>query len=286
MTPFPAWLAAHRAQAWAWWLVPAIALGVLIGWEIDWGRQLIPVPPPPSPVAPKPAEAAVLPEYRVDGGLAAHSETVNRTLFNATRRPAPVLALDEAGSRRIQRGQFQLVGTAVTGERNIAFLKEVSGGKARTVHQGDEINGMKVVLVAPDRVKFAAGNDSEELLLKVGPGPKKTTAAPPAVPGVPPVAGAQPTVAAPPPLPPTQAVTAAAQSRRAARAAAAAAAAASHEVTPGAGGAPPPGQLPSAVPPQPQPQPNVTPPQPQSNAMPPASDASWAAVYRRMQSGQ
>ncbi len=126
----------------------------------------------------------MLPEYRVDGGIAAHSETVNRTLFNATRRPAPALAAEAGGSRRIQRGQFLLVGTAVAGERSIAFLKEVSGGKARTVHQGDEVNGMKVALVAADRVKFTAGSDSEELFLKVSPGPKKTIAAAPAAPGI------------------------------------------------------------------------------------------------------
>ena len=40
--------------------------------------------------------------------------------------------------RRLKPGQFQLTGTAVSGDRNIAFLKE-TGGKSRVVRQGDEI---------------------------------------------------------------------------------------------------------------------------------------------------
>jgi hypothetical protein len=191
MSTLPALHAAHRARTWAWWLLPAFALGALIGWEIDWGRHLLRAPSAPAPIAPKPVESAVLPEYRLEGGLAARSETVNRTLFNPTRRPAPVLAT-EGGLRRIQPGQFLLVGTAVTGDRKIAFLKEVSGGKARTVRQGDEINGMQVALVAQDRVRLTAGDESEELTLKVARGPKTTLAAapPPPVPGAPVAASA------------------------------------------------------------------------------------------------
>ena len=184
MSTLPALHAAHRARSWAWWLLPALALGALIGWEIDWGRHLLRVPPAPAPVAPKPVEAAVLPEYSLEGGLAVRSETVNRTLFNPTRRPAPVLAA-EGGLRRIQPGQFVLVGTAVTGDRKIAFLKEVSGGKARTVRQGDEINGMQVALVAQDHVKLTAGDESEELTLKVARGPRTTLGAAPLIPGAP-----------------------------------------------------------------------------------------------------
>jgi hypothetical protein len=178
----------------------------------------------------------VLPEYKIDGGLAAHAETVGRTLFNATRRPAPVLAGDNA-ARRLKPGQFQLTGTAVSGERNIAFLKEV-GGKSRTVRQGDEIEGMRVALVAPDRVRLTLGDESEELVLKVAPGPKTTLAAappPPSAPGAAP-AGQAVTAARAPRVPAASAAAAAAQAaaagagqqqqnaraaRRAARAAAA-----------------------------------------------------------------
>ncbi len=177
-----------RFPGWMIWVLPVAALLLLIGWETDWGRQIVRAPSTPPAAEPKPVSAAVLPDYQIDGGLPAHAETVQRTLFNATRRPAPVLAAED-GPRQIVRGQFQLMGTTVTGERNIAFLKEVGNGKTRVVRQGDEIDGMKVALVTADRVQFHAGEDSEELILKVAPGPKTTLAAAPPPPGAPAAGG-------------------------------------------------------------------------------------------------
>ena len=182
MSALPPMLNGARARAWAWWIVPAVALAALLGWETDWGRQVVRTPPAPPPVEPKPLVATVLPGYQIEGGLTANAETVNRTLFNATRRPAPTLAGD-GGPRTLKPGQFQLMGTTVTGERNIAFLKEVGGGKSRVVRQGDQVNGMLVASVEPDRVKFTLGDESEELVLKVAPGPKTTIAAAPPAPG-------------------------------------------------------------------------------------------------------
>ena len=178
MSALPPLLTANRARALALWIVPAAALVFLLGWETDWGRQIVHAPAPPPPVEPKPVTAVVLPEFQIEGGLPAHAETVGRTLFNVTRRPAPVLAAD-SGPRQIVRGRYQLMGTTVTGDKNIAFLKEAAGGKTRVVRQGEEINGMKVALVTADRVTFTAGDDSEELILKVAPGPKTTLAVAP-----------------------------------------------------------------------------------------------------------
>ncbi len=180
---------AARVGGWMVWLVPVVVLAFIVAWETDWGRQIVRVPSTPAPAEPKPLTPSALPDYQIEGGLAAHSETVQRTLFNATRRPAPALAADD-GPRQVARGAFQLMGTTVTGDRNIAFLKEVSNGKTRVVRQGEEINGMKVALVAPDRVQFRAGDDSEELILKVAPGPKTTLAAAPPPPGAPVAAAA------------------------------------------------------------------------------------------------
>jgi hypothetical protein len=177
-------LNAGRLRAWAVWLVPAVALALLIGWETDWGRQIVRVPAVPPAAAPKPVAAEVLPDYTIEGGLPAHAETVQRTLFNATRRPAPELAAAD-GPRQIARGRFQLMGTTVTSERKIAFLKDLGGGKTRVVREGEEIDGMKVSLVTADRVTFTAGDDSEELLLKVAPGPKTTVAVAPPPAGAP-----------------------------------------------------------------------------------------------------
>ena len=79
-----------RVRASLWWLLPLLALVLLIGGEIDWGRAPRIAPPPAEPIAPKPVVTGLLPEYAIAGGLGAHAETVNRTLFNPTRRPAPV----------------------------------------------------------------------------------------------------------------------------------------------------------------------------------------------------
>ncbi|MEO8565277.1 MAG: hypothetical protein ABI541_02755, partial [Betaproteobacteria bacterium] len=107
--------------------------------------------------------------------------------FNPTRRPAPPATASSEGEKKVQSGQFVLTGTTLAGDRSIAFLKEVAGGKARTVRQGDKINGMLVAEVLPDRVRFTQGGESEELMLKVSPGPKTTVAAaPPAAQAVPP----------------------------------------------------------------------------------------------------
>jgi len=183
---------------WALWLVPAAALALVLGWETDWGRQLARVPPPAPPIEPKPVAAAVLPEYQIEGGLPGHAETVGRTLFNVTRRPAPVLAAD-SGPRQIVRGRYQLMGTTVAGDKHVAFLKEANG-KTHVVRQGEELSGMKVAMVAADRVTFTAGDDSEELILKVAPGPKTTLVAAPPPPGPTPTAAAgRPAAAAPAP---------------------------------------------------------------------------------------
>ena len=111
MSTLPLTINGSRARGWALWVVPAVALAALVGWEIDWGRQLVRMPSAPPAVDPKPVTAAALPEYRIEGGLPAHAEIVARTLFNATRRPAPVLASD--GPHRLNPGRFQLVGTTV-----------------------------------------------------------------------------------------------------------------------------------------------------------------------------
>jgi hypothetical protein len=197
MSTLPSLVNGNRARGWALWVVPAVALAALVGWETDWGRQIVRVPSAPPSAEPKPVTAAALPEYRIEGGLPAHAETVARTLFNATRRPAPTLASD-GGPHRLNPGRFQLMGTTVTAERNIAFLKDVAGGKSRVVRQGDEIDGVRVASVQPDRVKLTLGDESEELVLQVAHGPKTTMVAAPPPPGAPAPAVATPAAAGTP----------------------------------------------------------------------------------------
>jgi hypothetical protein len=239
-----------------WWLLPVLALGVLLGIELGWGSQVHRLPEPGAALEARAVTPALLPEYKIEGGLAGRAETVSRTLFNPTRRPAPA-AVADAGKSQIQRGQFVLTGTSLAGERNIAFLKEVAGGKSRTVRQGEQINGMVVAEVKPDRVRFTLGGDSEELMLKVAAGPKAT--APPTAPAVPNAAAAA--------QPDQPRVGGEQQRRRQAQAAAAAAGQASPPVAPiPVGGAPA-----SPAPPAPGQAPATS-----------STDAAWNDVYERM----
>jgi len=258
-----------RFRASQWWLLPAVVLVLVIGWEIDWGNAVHTPPPAAEAIAPKPVAMGLLPEFEIAGGIAAHSETVNRPLFNPTRRPAPV-AVVESAKPRMEKGLYTLTGTTVTGDLSLAFLKETKGGKARTVKQGDSINGILVSDVKPDRVKLTMGDDSEELVLKVVTNPKPTPQ--PAAPA--PAAGARrgagaisPAMQRPPNSPAQSAAQTLAERRRAARAAEAAAA---------AGGAPVgvPGTAPVPAPPNPA-QAGTT--------GAPAADSGWAQVYQRYQ---
>jgi len=260
---------ALRWRSGLWWLLPSLALAVLLGFEIDWGRRMHRLPDPPPAIEARPLSPALLPEYKIDGGLAARAETVNRTLFNPTRRPAPALAAD-GGKKQLQRGQFLLTGTTVAGDRSIAFLKEVAGGKSRTVRQGEQINGMLVAEVKPDRVRLTLGDESEELVLKVAVGPRTTIAPPP-----PPVAGMAPSPTAPataltpqaPAATPTatDAAQILEQRRRAGRNAAEAARTVPAAQPPGFGGAPATGAPPAG--------------------MPASAEPSWNDVYERMRQG-
>jgi len=260
---------ASHWRAALWWVIPVAALALVLGLETDWGRHLHRLPEPPPSVEPKPVSSSVLPEYQVEGGLAGHAETVNRTLFNPTRRPAPTVA---GGPRQMQRGQFLLTGTAVAGERNIAFLREVAGGKARSVRQGDQINGLLVAEVRPDRIKLTLGDETEELVLKVAPGPKTTTQPPPVPPVATPASGVGGTpvpAAAPAPVPAAETVPA--ERRRAAAAAAAAGAVNPPAPSPAPAGSAPP----LAAPANP-----ATPASPE--ATPASASPAWNEVYERM----
>jgi hypothetical protein len=214
-----------RIHSALWWLVPLVALAAIIGWETRWGSAFDLHPAPPEPIAPKPVVSSLLPEYAIVGGTGASTEMVERTLFNPTRRPAPVAV--EASAGRLQRGQFALTGTLVIDGKSTAYLREVAGNKPRRVLAGDKINGMLVAEVKPDRVKLTLGDESEELVLKIASNPRPT--APPGAPAVATAAAGGAVVPPPaaqvatPAAAPAAAVPSLADRRRAARAAAEAA---------------------------------------------------------------
>ena len=269
---------AARLRATYWWLLPLVVLAALIGWETDWGREVETPAPAPEAVTPKPVVAVLLPEYEIVGGVATRTETVQRTLFNPTRRPAPPVA-PEGAANRLQRGQFALTGTMQVDGKSTAFLREVAGNRSRRVQQGESINGMLVAEVKPDRVKLTMGDESEELMLKVASNPRPTVQPPVAALGAPPtIPGAAQAAAAQLPPPGTPGAPenpqTLAERRRAARAAQLAAGGAA---TPPEGGAAPP--VPMAAPP-------VTPANAAAAAAPTTPDPRWQEVYRRYQQQQ
>ena len=169
------------------WGLPFAIVAAVLGYETDWGRDLAPDAPAPAKVAPAPVSVALLPEYAISGGVEARRETVERALFNPTRRPAPPATQTAQAAPPAAHGEYTLTGTTVVGNVATAFLREVKGGKSHTVHKGETLNGVLVADVRPDAVKLKQGNDVEELQLKVASGPKSTVQiAPPApVPGQP-----------------------------------------------------------------------------------------------------
>lgn len=162
------------------WGVPFAAVAALLAYETNWGRDIAGEFSSADLPAPQPVAVSLLPEYRVDGGAEARKETVDRELFNPTRRPGPPAA-EGAAPSNVKHGLYLLTGTTVIGNVATAFLREVNGGKSHTVHAGESLNGVTVAEVKPDRVRLRQGDDVEELQLKIAAGPKVTTqvAAPP-----------------------------------------------------------------------------------------------------------
>lgn len=256
------------ARGLAWWLIPFSVLVVLLGIEVDWMRHSPSLAAPAQAAAMLPAAVvpALLPEYSVTGGMDARRETVERTLFNPTRRPAPV-PVQQAAKPQMARGQFALTGTTMVEGKSTAFLREINGGKSRRVHEGDTVNGVLVAEVKTDRVKLTLGDESEELVLRVAANPRPTPAAIAPAPFAP--AGVNPAAVNPAgvnpgaPGAPDAGTASLIERRRAARAAAAAAA------------TPPP-----ATPAAPVAAPVVSPPAP---GQPAPAGPEWAQVFRNYQ---
>ena len=236
------------------WGVPFAIVVAALGYETDWGREVAHGMQSSAATAPQPVAVALLPEYRIDGGIEARKETVDRALFNPTRRPAPPASQTAASKSAMQQGVYALTGTTVVGNVATAFLREVKGGKSHTVHQGESLNGVVVAEVKSDHVRLKLGDEVEELTLKIASGPKSTVQVAAPTPGAPGRPQAQPaggTAGAPPaassirPVAPPAAVAAPqqqpgvvsvgellAERRRAARAAAEAAAVGAHPAAP------------------------------------------------------
>ena len=162
----------------ALWVVPFAIVLAILGWETGWGDGVSLPVPVAAPSAPKPVDVVLMPEFKIDGGLAARKETVERVLFNATRRPAPPANEAAGGNGAMHKGKYTLTGTTVTGNVATAFLRETAGGKSYALHKSEKLDGMTITEITPESVKLTQGGDTEELHLKIAVGPKTTVQAP------------------------------------------------------------------------------------------------------------
>ncbi|HLW11170.1 MAG TPA: hypothetical protein VKU81_00595 [Casimicrobiaceae bacterium] len=167
------------------WGIPFAIVLAALGYETDWGRDVAHETQSPATAAPQPVAVALLPEYRIDGGIEARKETVERALFNPTRRAAPPASQTAGSKSAMQQGAYALTGTTVVGNVATAILREVKGGKSHTVHQGETLNGVVVAEVKADHVRLKQGDDVEDLQLRIAGGPKSTVQVAAPTPGAP-----------------------------------------------------------------------------------------------------
>src|SRR5437868_2634419 len=102
-----------RISKWLAWVVAFAAIVLLLGWETRWGEAVTRAPDVNAPVKAQPVQVALMPDFKLEGGAEARRETVDRTLFNPTRRPAPPAPPPAAAAAAMARGTFALTGTTV-----------------------------------------------------------------------------------------------------------------------------------------------------------------------------
>lgn len=172
------------------WLLLWLGLAIGIGVELDWGRKLR---WPVGDTRPETVAFArpVLSQPFSLAGSDQFRETTARPIFVVTRRPAPPAPPSEPPRPSMQKDQFILTGTAIVPEGKLAFLLEKAGNKSRVVAEGRDINGIRLMEVAPDRVVLGQNGDTEILVLKTIKQPPGRVANPPGTP-----AGSRPGAAA------------------------------------------------------------------------------------------
>lgn len=157
-----------------------LAVVGVIGWETGWARYWTPGVPKLDGAPRKPDEIALLPPFTLPPVDPTYKETVERPLFNQTRRPNPPAVATAPAAPAMEKGKYRLAGTAVNKELSAAFLIDNRTGKTLRVSKGapvDPFGGQAIVLanVEPTSVTLQLGGDSEVLTLTTA----KSSAAPP-----------------------------------------------------------------------------------------------------------
>jgi hypothetical protein len=167
----------------AWGLVNAVLL-VGIGSELGWGEGLRQPLPMPEQLPSLPVAVELHPDFQLPLREKAFQQSLERPLFVPSRRKAPPPPPPPPPPRpTMQKGQFQLLGTIITDEANIAVVREIASGKERQVYQGYTVNGLLLEVVEANRIVFTQYDEREEIGLKIQPSPKAAAKAKPAAAG-------------------------------------------------------------------------------------------------------
>ena len=154
------------------YFAPAFFLALAIAAEIGWGNRVrLPLPQPKA----QPPRAGLVAPLRPEFSLPPLEQNFNdmllRPLFVPTRRSPPPVTIKPPTPAMI-KGQFVLVGSILTGARNIALLREIATNKVLRLEQGKTINGILLEKVDRRSVTLKQGGDREELVMKVSAAPK------------------------------------------------------------------------------------------------------------------
>lgn len=169
-------MSAARAIQIALWFAAALLLGAT-AWPF-----LVAVPvtdrDPGAARSAKPLLPAALADLSLPP-IETFSETLNRPLFTATRRPpSPLAVLQGQGEappaarptgpkgEKLVLGRYLLRGIVVTAEQKIVLLTQAGTNKSLRLKEGDKLDDWKIATVAPDHVVLTQGDKQEKVTLR------------------------------------------------------------------------------------------------------------------------
>lgn len=181
----------------------AVGLGIALGWVTDWGRDFGAEPELLRNKAAAKADAGtLLPDFKLSAESGAYAQVSERPLLNPTRRPAPTqpiaLIAPEPPRPQIRRGLYQLVGVSDLGGLKLAQVKEIAGGKVRTIKVGDQLQELSVKSIGKEDVVLAFQGETDVLQLAKYTASGRVPAPAPVQPVQPP--SPQPSIPLPPPV--------------------------------------------------------------------------------------
>jgi hypothetical protein len=167
-------------------LVAAALVGAL-GWMTDWGQGFGETDVAAKKIAARADPSTVLPDFKLSGDNNAYALIAEKPLLNPTRRPAPTqpiaVAAPEPPKPQIRRGLYQLVGVSDYGSLKVAQLRELAGGKVRSVRVGDNLQELRVAKIDRTLVtlEFQGETDTLEIAKYTASGRVPQPPAPPMV---------------------------------------------------------------------------------------------------------